>query len=96
MSPAATSTRRGGGRADWSGPVGRYGGGRTHGVLGASGDGAEAACDELFAAGALADAPRQIVQLFDRIFHGGPSFVVPSGAAGRAVRCLAWCGGTRR
>ena len=34
-----------------------------------SGNGAETAGDELLAAGALADAPRQHVQLFDRVFH---------------------------
>ena len=35
----------------------------------ASGYGAEPARHEFLAAGALADAPRQVVQLFDRVFH---------------------------
>ncbi len=35
----------------------------------ATGYGAETAGDELLATGALADAPRQHVQLFDRVFH---------------------------
>src|SRR5674476_1441530 len=46
-----------------------------------SGDGAEPAARKLLAAPALAHAPRQPVQLFDRVFHCGPLF--PRAGLGR-------------
>ena len=44
--------------------------------------------DELVAAGALADAPRQVLQLFDRVFH--ESLLGRSGRPAPAGRSGAW------